>query len=315
MKKFFSLIAITIIATMLFTCVTAFASNDDVEITFCVGDSTLIINGVAQTVETPYVVGDGVTLVPVRVITEAFGATVDWDHDTKTVTLNYPGVNINLQINNPVADVNGMAQTLLAAPELTNTSTMVPLRFISENFGADVSYDPVTEKITVVKKASAEGSTLISGGVDSTYIGDSYYGWMIEKPADMQMDYRSFDGTYTSFMYDDDNYIYIDIYPLSDDYDFEEDYSAAKESMKGLTLIKAEKTSTSNYKKIHIAGKNQLNYYDEQKIITDKYEIYICGAFTNENISKRDGWLETLKTFNVPYNNSDTYDLSNIKNG
>jgi len=315
MKKFFSLLVITIIITMLFTSINVFASDSDVEITFCVGDSTLIINGVPHTVETPYVVGDGVTLVPVRVITEAFGATVDWDHDTKTVTLNYPGVNISLQINNPVADVNGMAQKLLSVPELTNTSTMVPLRFISENFGADVSYDPVTEKITVSKKVSTDGSTVISGGVDSTYIGDSYYNWMIEKPNDMQMDYRSFDGTYTSFMYDEDNYIYIDIYPLSKDYDFEEDYAAAKESMKGLTLIKAEKNSTSNYKKIHVAAKNQLNYYDEQKIITDKYEIYICGTFKNENSAQRDGWLETLKTFSVPYNNNDTYDLSNIKNG
>ena len=43
------------------------------------------------TVEKPYVVGDGVTLVPIRVVTEAFGAEVGWVSETKTVTLELRG--------------------------------------------------------------------------------------------------------------------------------------------------------------------------------------------------------------------------------
>lgn len=39
------------------------------------------------------------TLVPVRVITEAFVSKVDWDSETKTVTIDYPDVNIVLQIS------------------------------------------------------------------------------------------------------------------------------------------------------------------------------------------------------------------------
>lgn len=315
MKKLISIITVLSVILMMFTGITAFADEGDVEITFCVGDSALMINGVAHTVEKPYVVGEGVTLVPVRVITEAFGAKVNWDNPTRSVTLEYPDVNIYLQIDNPVAEVNGKAETLLAPPELTNASTMVPLRFISETFGAEVSYEPETEKITVIKKASGEASTVVSGGVDSKNVGDSYYGWTMEKPADMQMDYRSFDGSYVSFMYDDDNYIYIDVYSLSDDYDLEEDFAEAKESMEGITLIKAEKSSASEFKKIHVQGKNQLYYFDDQKFITDKYEIYVCGVFENENAAQRDAWLKTLSTFALSYTGTDTYDLSNVKNG
>ena len=95
MKKVLSLL---IVAVMLLSVPVAFASKDKIEISFCVGDSTLIINGEAVTVEKPYVVGDGVTLVPVRVITESFGAEVDWDGNTKTVYLDYAGTNIVLQI-------------------------------------------------------------------------------------------------------------------------------------------------------------------------------------------------------------------------
>lgn len=314
MKKIISLITVVVMLVLMFPAVITSADNGDVEISFKVGDSTLLINGSPVTVVTPYLVGDGTTLVPVRVITEAFGANVDWDNDTRTAILEYEGVKILLQIGNKVAEVNGKAETLLAAPELTNGSTMVPLRFISETFNAVVTYDEKTEGITVVKKATDESSTVV-GLTDSKYVGDSYYGWTMEKPADMQMDYRSFDGSYVSFMYDDDNYIEIDIYPLSEDYDLEEDFAAAKESMESFTLIKAEKMTASDYKKIHVQGKNQLYFFDDLKYITDKYEIYISGIFKNENAAQRDEWVRTLSTFEMSYKDTDTYDLSNAKNG
>lgn len=313
MKKLLSTVAIILTTVMLLTVAPVFADNGDVEISFKVGDSTLMINGVAKTVETPYVVGTGTTLVPVRVITEAFGAKVDWDNDTRTAILEYEGIKILLQIGNITAEVNGKAQTLLAAPELTNGSTMVPLRFISETFNATVDYEPETEAITVVKKASAEGTTL-EGAVDSKNIGDSYFGWVMEKPADMQMDYRAFDGTYTSFMYDDNNYIYIDIFSADTEYDLDEDFKEAKESVEGLTLIKAEKYSDTNYSKIHIQAKNQIGFHDIQRYVTAKYSIIVYGNFQNEDTKKRDQWIETLKTFKPSYNGTETYDLSNVKN-
>lgn len=61
-----------------------------VEIAFNVGDSILKINGIETEVETPYVTENNTTLVPLRVITEAFGAKVDWDGDTQKITLTYP---------------------------------------------------------------------------------------------------------------------------------------------------------------------------------------------------------------------------------
>ena len=152
MKKYLALIMVfVLILTASTASFTAFANDDVVRIEFCVGDDTLSINGEQIKVEKPYVVGEGVTLVPLRVITEAFGATVEWTESTQSIDLTYPDVNIHLQIGNPVAEVNSKAETLLAAPELPDSTTMVPLRFISETFGATVSYDEATEKITVVK--------------------------------------------------------------------------------------------------------------------------------------------------------------------
>ena len=228
MKKLVCLVAAMV---MLFSVV--HAAEDKVEITFCVGESTLTINGEAVTVEKPYVVGAGVTLVPVRVITEAFGAEVGWEAQTKTITLSYPDVEIVLQIDNPMAEVNKQATTLLSAPELTaNGFTMVPLRFISETFGATVSYDDATGKITVVKETKISGET-VTGGVESKYVGDSYFGWSMENPEGMYMEERAFDGTLTAFISEtnEEDGIVIAVGVTPEDFDFNTEYIKAKNSV------------------------------------------------------------------------------------
>ena len=150
MKK---IVFLALLLLLTFT-VSVFAVDSDggVEISFCVGDSILLINGEKVDVEKPYVVGAGVTLVPVRVITESFGAVVGWEDETQKVTLTYKDKVIVIYIGNDEAVINGEKVKMLAAPELTLSGfTMVPLRFISENFGAEVGYDEATEAISVVK--------------------------------------------------------------------------------------------------------------------------------------------------------------------
>ena len=55
---------LTALAMMPAASAGVFADGDKVEISFKVGDSTLLINGSPTTVETPYVAGEGTTLVP-----------------------------------------------------------------------------------------------------------------------------------------------------------------------------------------------------------------------------------------------------------
>ena len=147
MKKIISAIcALALSAAM----IPAAMADGTVEIRFRVGDSVLSINGNNVEVETPYVVGEGTTLVPIRVISEAFGANVGWDGATQTVTVENNGTSIVLQIGNKTAIVNGVSIPLAEAPQLTkNGYTMIPLRFISETLGATVGYDSATQDITV----------------------------------------------------------------------------------------------------------------------------------------------------------------------
>ena len=122
---------------------------EGVEICFKVGSSILRINGNDVEVETPYVI-DGVTLVPVRVLAEAFGAAIEWVPETQGINLSYQDTEIAMKIDNSEAYIR-QKRMLPYRPKLKNEKSMVPLRFIAEAFGADVKYDAATQEITVIK--------------------------------------------------------------------------------------------------------------------------------------------------------------------
>lgn len=91
-------------------------------------------------------------LVPVRFITEAFGADVRWDPLHKVVTITLNDKVVRLQIGNNQAVVDGQFVTLNQPPVIVNGRTFVPIRFISETFGAYVRWDQATKTITIVYK-------------------------------------------------------------------------------------------------------------------------------------------------------------------
>ena len=80
------------------------------------------------------------TLVPLRVITENMGAKLDFDSNTKTINLTKDNTAISLTIEKQDAIVNGKTMSLSLAPKLINDTTMVPIRFISENFNCKVDW-------------------------------------------------------------------------------------------------------------------------------------------------------------------------------
>jgi len=81
------------------------------------------------------------TLVPVRAIFEALGAEVTWDGITRTVTAIKDGKTVSLVIDDVNATVNGETEVLDVPAKIIGDRTMVPVRFIAQSFGAEVSWD------------------------------------------------------------------------------------------------------------------------------------------------------------------------------
>ena len=89
------------------------------------------------------------TLVPFRKIFEIYGFKVDWAESTNTVLANKGNQTIVLQINNKKAFVNNKQLALDVPAQLVNDRTMVPLRFVSENIGANVDWIEATNTVKI----------------------------------------------------------------------------------------------------------------------------------------------------------------------
>lgn len=116
-----------------------------------IGQADASLAGQRTQLQTAPIVKKGTTLVPLRFIAEALGAEVDWNGDERKVTLRLNGKTIVLYIDSKTAIMNGQSVTLLTEPIIQNGTTLVPIRFISENFDMAVNYDPETKQITITE--------------------------------------------------------------------------------------------------------------------------------------------------------------------
>lgn len=80
-------------------------------------------------------------LVPVRFVSEALGATVQWDDQARKVTVIKQDRRVELTIGQSEVTVNGTLMSLDVAPVIHFDRTFVPLRLVSEALGAKVEWD------------------------------------------------------------------------------------------------------------------------------------------------------------------------------
>lgn len=107
-----------------------------------------INNQLVQVSQEP-VIQNGTTLVPLRVISEKLGASVDWKSETQQVTVVKGEDKIELTINSKKAKVNGKLIDMPQAPQTINGTTMLPVRFVAENLKCEVKYDKASQAVYV----------------------------------------------------------------------------------------------------------------------------------------------------------------------
>lgn len=119
-----------------------------------IGDNIMNADGELMELDVPPTIIEGRTMVPFRAIAEAFGASVGWDGNTKTVSMTLGDISIQLIIGNTTAIVSGISVEVDPPAQIVNGRTMVPLRFISESFGSNVEWNGETKTITITKLIS-----------------------------------------------------------------------------------------------------------------------------------------------------------------
>ena len=149
------LLMITILFTG-FICQSALAQNESIH------DTTVILNpGNTQITivdnkatsnkildVAPYI-QDGFTLVPVRGVLEALGATARWIPEAGQVEVITADTRILLTVESNVALVNGGSVTMDKPVQVINSRTLIPLRFVAENLGYMVKWVGAENKIII----------------------------------------------------------------------------------------------------------------------------------------------------------------------
>ena len=78
-------------------------------------------------------------------------AILDWiaADDADYLLAEKDGTVITMTIGSTTATINGEPAEMLAAPELINDSTLIPVRFISENLGMTVDWNEQLKQINI----------------------------------------------------------------------------------------------------------------------------------------------------------------------
>jgi len=118
----------------------------------------------------PYIKG-GVTLIPVRAVAEKLGAEVSWDADTQKVTITKNETVIEITVNKMAVLVNGVPTEITLPAEVTCGKTYLPLRFLAEVLGFDVTWDGENEVIDISDTTTGE-STADATAADTVTTAD-----------------------------------------------------------------------------------------------------------------------------------------------
>ena len=126
------------------------ADSQDTGIVFTLGKTAFTVNGTPQTLDSaPYAKG-GRTYLPMRYVAKALGikdTNIQWKNGTAKFILDSKVVSV--KVGSPVMTVDGRAVPIDAVPEIVNGRTMLPIKWIAEAFGVDVSWDAGTQTVTV----------------------------------------------------------------------------------------------------------------------------------------------------------------------
>lgn len=132
----------------------------------------VMLDGVKQSYSVAPVMSGGTVLVPMRGIFEAMGCKINFDAVGQVITAKKGDTFITLALGDSYGYVNFAKIRLAVKAQTIKNTTMVPLRFVAEALGANVSYDKSSNTVTIDSQKDVQK---VIGGIAVKY-GDHTYG-------------------------------------------------------------------------------------------------------------------------------------------
>ena len=110
---------------------------------------TIDLNGNKLNTATAPVIINGTTLIPMRDLFEAQGATLSWYPSFKTVSAVKGTTTLTYRIGNQTAQLDDQTINLTIPGMISHGYTLLPLRIMSEALGSQIDWDATTHTILV----------------------------------------------------------------------------------------------------------------------------------------------------------------------
>ena len=101
-----------------------------------------VVNGVSKPLTAAPYISDGRTLVPVRVIAEALGASVNYNSEHKQITIKKDDERFYMEVGKTIEGFD-------SAPEIVNGTTFVPIRYVSEKLKCKCVFNSASKEVII----------------------------------------------------------------------------------------------------------------------------------------------------------------------
>ena len=129
------------------------AGSSSLLVVLTIGQKSMQVNGMPVVMDAAPVIKNGRTLLPIRALIETLGGKIVWNASARSVDVSLGGRSVSVGIGGSIGYVNGKATPIDATnskvvPEIIGNRTYLPLRFIAENLGLDLAWEPVSQTIS-----------------------------------------------------------------------------------------------------------------------------------------------------------------------
>jgi hypothetical protein len=133
-----------------YTVEEAFSGSEE-KIVFKIGSTTAYKGSTAIVLDTPPTILENFTVVPLRALGDALGAETAYEATTRTVKVKYNQKELVFYIDSKLVKVDEQWVTADIPATIINDRVMIPARFVSQSFGAAVTWDEETREVTIIK--------------------------------------------------------------------------------------------------------------------------------------------------------------------
>jgi hypothetical protein len=166
------LLVLAVAMMLLFSALPSSADSSIASAEFVIGLNQYFVNDQTPGISmdaAPYIdSSSGRSLVPVRYLGDALGATTAWDAGSQAVTVTGGSTTVSMIIGSTAMTVSGKAQTLDQAPVIKDGRTYLPARWVANALGYQADWNAANRIVIIWPNGTPEPG--IVGTVENGFV-------------------------------------------------------------------------------------------------------------------------------------------------